>query len=142
MYGSREIHKRAGKFGIKNKLIEIENGGHEPQIDYNSKFTTVIDTIKNVSKNFLFDIISTENGGIYGDTLVYKDVNIYEYNIPYQSGYRYVWSAVGGVVVEINKTGNQAKIAWFDNAENHSIRLSIINKLGAVTTNNLEITLQ
>lgn len=142
VYGSKEIHKRAESFGLKNKLIEIEGAGHEPQVDENCRFTSVIDTIKNVSKDFIFDLISTDTGGIDGNTLVSNSGLINEYNIPYQNGYRYVWTANGGIVADLNHTENQAKIVWFDNVENHSISVNIINNLGAVVTKNIEITIQ
>lgn len=142
VYGSKEIHKRAVSLGIKNRLIEIEGAGHEPQVDENSKFTNVIDTIKNVSKDFIFDLVAYETTGIMGDTLVSSQDFIKSYSVPNNKGYKYDWNIEGGVVSSLNSTNNEAKIVWFDNEENHSVRLSIINNLGAVISKKITITIQ
>ena len=123
MYGSYSIHQRLQHEGVYNLLKPLNGAGHEPEL-LNWAYA---DTIFQMTRDFLFEILKPKTSGISGPTSACSGKNIF-YSVPATATSRYCWEAIGGNVVQ--DLGNAVEVQWTDTGM-QQIKVREINYLDA-----------
>lgn len=137
VWGSREIYKRAQSYGIKSKLVELADAGHEPQIDDKNNFTEHFNTIKTETRSFLYECLSDYNHEIIGAKQINENDKILIYTIENKPDYKFEWNIIGGKIIESSKNNSLIKVVWFSNSNVRKLMLKIQNKSGAISVKEL-----
>ena len=126
MYGSSCIVDRAIKLGYMAQLVTFSGYKHSPHVDPATKeLNENFFTIQDIMSDFFYNIIVPQPPEIIEE-------NNYYYVRPYPLATS--WQVEGGVILE--SKGNNVKVAWIDNAPQHSITASTLlpRGLGINTT--------
>ena len=116
MYGSSCIVDRAIKLGYKAQLVTFSGYKHSPHVDPATKeLNENFFTIQDIMSVFFYNIIVPQPPEIIEE-------NNYYYVRPYPLATS--WQVEGGVILE--SKGNNVKVAWINNAPQHSITASTL----------------
>ncbi len=116
MYGSSCIIDRAIKLGHKARLVTFGGYRHSPHMDPSTKtFNDNFFIIQDMMSDFFYDIVVPQKPEI-----VQENDHYYVRPYPLETS----WLVEGGVILSSEK--NSVKVAWIQNAPQHSITVSVL----------------
>lgn len=124
VYGSKPIHERLTNLGILNELRPLVGYGHEPEL-LNANLN---DTIRNYSRDFLFNLLKPNASSITGTTQVCKS-QLSTYSVTATDGSTYCWELNGNGSI-VQNSGNSITVLWGDTG-NVSVTVKELNYLKA-----------
>jgi hypothetical protein len=139
MYGSKSIHDRLNSLGIRNRLIALPGLGHEPVLETYNQLNSYIDTLTSNITKFFYEETAPSILLPAGQLSV-------ESNAPLKSMY---YEVSNGTVVEVvaeggvkaNNDPTDAKVIWFNKAENRKLKIISTNKFDAWSLEEFPVTL-
>ncbi|MCW5908958.1 MAG: PKD domain-containing protein [Chitinophagales bacterium] len=108
VYGSKPIHERLTNLGILNELRPLVGYGHEPEL-LNAHLN---DTIRNYSRDFLFQLLKPNTSAISGPSVICKGKQA-TYSVSPTAGSKYCWQLSGsGTIIQNNS--HSITVLWSD----------------------------
>jgi pimeloyl-ACP methyl ester carboxylesterase len=129
MYGSKPIHDRLNKLGIRNKLVALPGLGHEPELETYNALNNYMDTLILHTSNFFYEETAPRISLPASQLLVSTGSPLKSIFYEISNGKAVEIQAEGGVKANSNPT--DATIIWFDKAANRKLKIISTNKFDA-----------
>ncbi|MDR2980416.1 MAG: hypothetical protein LBV02_08285, partial [Bacteroidales bacterium] len=141
LYGSEAIYNHMKMRNMPAKYVPFEGCGHEPQVNPDGSYNSIMDVIKLELQTFLFTNI-TKNDSQYrisGDVFVRRTDPLPHYGLAEWSGETVEWHAVGGFI--LSQESQFARVVWFDTAPERKLIAHIYDKKGREFKREIKVTL-
>ena len=127
VFGSEAIYKYSKVTKTPVQIKIFDGYGHDPHVNEDGTMNLCYDTVKTVSRDFLYNLLKLPVAIVNGPLMVSSEDQIPEYIIANSEGNEVFWNVSGGKIINDSQFPERKRIIWYNGAEKE-IKVAMRNR--------------